>query len=46
MPLDVIFADPPYALDQATFEKLFYLFSKNTLNEDGMMILNILNTPN
>ncbi|MFT5253681.1 MAG: 16S rRNA (guanine966-N2)-methyltransferase [Flavobacteriales bacterium] len=37
---DVIFADPPYALDQATFEKIVLLvFEKNTLNEDGMMII-------
>jgi 16S rRNA (guanine966-N2)-methyltransferase len=37
---DVIFADPPYALDQATFEKIVLLiFEKNTLNEDGMMVI-------
>jgi 16S rRNA (guanine966-N2)-methyltransferase len=37
---DVIFADPPYALDQATFEKIVLLiFEKNTLNDDGMMVI-------
>lgn len=37
---DIIFADPPYALDQATFEKIILLvFEKNTLQEDGMMII-------
>ncbi|HEY4617400.1 MAG TPA: RsmD family RNA methyltransferase [Flavobacterium sp.] len=37
---DIIFADPPYALDQTTFEKIVLLvFEKNTLNEDGMMVI-------
>jgi 16S rRNA (guanine966-N2)-methyltransferase len=37
---DIIFADPPYALDQKTFEKIVLLvFEKNTLNDDGMMII-------
>jgi 16S rRNA (guanine966-N2)-methyltransferase len=37
---DIIFADPPYALDQATFEKIVLLiFEKNTLQEDGMMVI-------
>jgi 16S rRNA (guanine966-N2)-methyltransferase len=37
---DIIFADPPYALDQKTFEKIVLLiFEKNTLNNDGMMII-------
>ncbi len=37
---DIIFADPPYALDQKTFDKIVLLvFEKNTLNEDGMMII-------
>lgn len=37
---DIIFADPPYALDQKTFEKIVLLvFEKNTLQEDGMMII-------
>jgi 16S rRNA (guanine966-N2)-methyltransferase len=37
---DIIFADPPYGLDQATFEKIVLLvFEKNSLNEDGMMII-------
>lgn len=37
---DIIFADPPYALDQATFEKIVSLiFEKELLNEDGMMVI-------
>jgi 16S rRNA (guanine966-N2)-methyltransferase len=37
---DIIFADPPYALDQSTFEKIVLLvFEKNTLNDDGMMVI-------
>jgi 16S rRNA (guanine966-N2)-methyltransferase len=37
---DIIFADPPYALDQKTFEKIVLMvFEKNTLNDDGMMII-------
>lgn len=37
---DIIFADPPYGLDQATFEKIVILvFEKNSLNEEGMMII-------
>ncbi|WP_300977637.1 RsmD family RNA methyltransferase [Flavobacterium sp.] len=37
---DIIFADPPYGLDQATFEKVVLLvFEKNLLNEEGMMII-------
>jgi 16S rRNA (guanine966-N2)-methyltransferase len=37
---DIIFADPPYALDQATFEKIILLvFEKNTLQESGMMVI-------
>jgi 16S rRNA (guanine(966)-N(2))-methyltransferase RsmD len=37
---DIIFADPPYGLDQATFEKLVLLvFEKNALSEEGMMII-------
>lgn len=37
---DIIFADPPYALDQATFEKIILLvFEKDMLQEDGMMII-------
>ena len=37
---DIIFADPPYALDQKTFEKVVLLvFEKNTLQEDGMMVI-------
>jgi 16S rRNA (guanine(966)-N(2))-methyltransferase RsmD len=37
---DIIFADPPYALDQKTFDKIVLLvFEKNALQEDGMMII-------
>jgi len=37
---DLIFADPPYGLDQATFEKLVVqLFEKNMLRPDGMLIV-------
>jgi 16S rRNA (guanine966-N2)-methyltransferase len=37
---DIIFADPPYALDQATFEKIVMLvFERELLQEDGMMII-------
>jgi 16S rRNA (guanine966-N2)-methyltransferase len=37
---DIIFADPPYALDQGTFEKIILVvFAKNTLNDDGMMVI-------
>lgn len=37
---DLIFADPPYGLDQTTFEKLVInLFDKNLLRADGMLII-------
>ena len=37
---DVIFADPPYNLDQKTFEKLVELiFANELLQEDGMMVI-------
>ena len=37
---DVIFADPPYNLDQATFEKLVeVIFANDLLQEDGMMVI-------
>lgn len=37
---DIIFADPPYALDQATFDKIvLQVFEKELLQEDGMMII-------
>lgn len=37
---DIIFADPPYGLDQATFEKIVLtVFEKDLLEEDGMMII-------
>jgi 16S rRNA (guanine966-N2)-methyltransferase len=37
---DIIFADPPYALDQKTFEKIIDLvFQKELLNNEGMMII-------
>ena len=39
---DIIFADPPYALDQKIFEKIVLLiFEKNTLNDDGLNIQSI-----
>ena len=38
--VDMIFADPPYNLDQATFEKLVELiFANELLQEDGMMVI-------
>lgn len=37
---DVIFADPPYNLDQQTFEKIVQLiFERNMLDTSGMMII-------
>lgn len=37
---DLIFADPPYALDQKTFDKLVLsIFEKNLLNQAGMMVI-------
>ncbi len=37
---NIIFADPPYALDQKTFDKIVMtVFEKNILQEDGMMII-------
>jgi 16S rRNA (guanine966-N2)-methyltransferase len=37
---DIIFADPPYALDQKTFNKIVLtVFEKDILQEDGMMII-------
>ncbi len=37
---DIIFADPPYALDQKTFEKIVLLiFEKELLNQEGMMVI-------
>jgi 16S rRNA (guanine966-N2)-methyltransferase len=37
---DIIFADPPYALDQKTFEKIVILiFEKELLNDAGMMVI-------
>ena len=37
---DIIFADPPYALDQKIFDKIVLtVFEKNTLLEDGMMVI-------
>ena len=37
---DIIFADPPYGLDQKTFEKVVLLvFEKGLLNEEGMMVI-------
>lgn len=37
---DIIFADPPYALDQKTFERIVLLvFERELLREEGMMII-------
>ena len=37
---DIIFADPPYGLDQASFEKIaLIIFERDLLNEEGMMII-------
>lgn len=37
---DIIFADPPYGLDQKTFEKVVLtVFEKELLEEDGMMVI-------
>lgn len=37
---DIIFADPPYGLNQDVFEKVVLLiFENNILNEEGMMII-------
>ncbi|WP_433832085.1 RsmD family RNA methyltransferase [Flavobacterium anhuiense] len=37
---DIIFADPPYGLDQTTFEKIVLtVFERDLLEEDGMMII-------
>ncbi len=37
---DIIFADPPYGLDQATFEKIVLLvFEREILQQEGMMII-------
>ncbi|WP_395043215.1 16S rRNA (guanine(966)-N(2))-methyltransferase RsmD [Flavobacterium sp.] len=37
---DIIFADPPYGLDQKEFEKLILLiFENELLNEEGMLVI-------
>jgi 16S rRNA (guanine(966)-N(2))-methyltransferase RsmD len=37
---DIVFADPPYGLDQATFERIVLLiFEKNALSQEGMMVI-------
>jgi 16S rRNA (guanine966-N2)-methyltransferase len=37
---DLIFADPPYGMEQASFEKIIELvFDNELLEEDGMMII-------
>ena len=37
---DIIFADPPYAFEQKTFEKIVIdIFDRNLLEEEGMMII-------
>jgi 16S rRNA G966 N2-methylase RsmD len=35
----MLFRRSSIMLDQAHSEKLFYFFEKNTLNEDGMMVI-------
>jgi 16S rRNA (guanine966-N2)-methyltransferase len=37
---DLIFADPPYAFEQKTFDKIVLsVFDKNLLNQNGMMVI-------
>ena len=37
---DIIFADPPYDMEQERFERLVSLvFDKNLLHEDGILIV-------
>ncbi len=37
---DIIFADPPYALEQKTFDKIVIsIFEKELLHEDGIMVI-------
>jgi 16S rRNA (guanine(966)-N(2))-methyltransferase RsmD len=37
---DIIFADPPYAFEQKTFDKIVLsIFDKNLLNTSGMMVI-------
>jgi 16S rRNA G966 N2-methylase RsmD len=37
---DIIFADPPYGLDQKTFEKVVTLvFERGLLEDEGMLIV-------
>ncbi len=37
---DIIFADPPYAFEQKTFDKIVAtIFDKNLLNPNGMMVI-------
>ncbi len=37
---DLVFADPPYALNQELFEKIVHLvFEKNLLTSDGMLVI-------
>ena len=37
---DIIFADPPYALEQKTFEKMVCtIFEKKALHDEGMLII-------
>ncbi|HLA54953.1 MAG TPA: RsmD family RNA methyltransferase [Flavobacterium sp.] len=39
-PFDVIFADPPYNLEQEKMEKMVLkVFEKNLLHEEGMMVI-------
>lgn len=40
MSYDIIFADPPYGMDQQHFEKIVLtVFEKKLLQEDGMMVI-------
>lgn len=37
---DIVFADPPYGLDQATFEKLvLHIFTYDLLSDEAMLII-------
>src|SRR5690606_18564707 len=37
---DIVFADPPYGMEQKDFEKIVQLvFDNELMNEDGMMIV-------
>jgi 16S rRNA G966 N2-methylase RsmD len=42
----LIFADPPYGIDQKELKISSLVFEKELLDDQGMMIRNILNTQN